>query len=537
MVDAEKVRNYISKNFSQEFRDSDRFVQESSNSFFGESFEIRDGFTQDKDKIIYSKAFKRLQYKAQVYFSKKANPYQTRLTHTLEVNHIAKAISKNLGLNENLTEAIALGHDIGHTPFGHSGENTLDNIMRGYEDLEGNIPLLLNYGGFKHNFNSLKILDKIEERYDTEGLNLSWQILDGVLKHTSISKKDKKWDFNRFIGSEKYNSFINYDFEIKYGFPFTLEGQVVAIADEIAQREHDLDDSLRDELLLKLTHKGLFESLLAIFSSVEKLSLENDDGYDLFIKLKENIITLCKSSKNYGVKWKKATSMIISYFIRDVTENSMILLKQYDKKDLVRYDFLTDEFEDKEEFSRLLIIKNVISFSKVAALLSNKINLFIKNRTINSFKVSRFDGKAEYIIRQLFKTYYQDPNQMHKNQLRVLENQIYKVVNNYKETINLLDIDFNSIKFDSVDIDYAIDYDNLNKLISLLKLDNNFDQYMKNKFDIGVKDLLEIGFNEKSNKFNCIYELHYCYLSVICDYISQMTDSYAFDEYEELYLV
>lgn len=151
----------------------------------------RNEFSRDRDRILYTNAFRRLQHKAQVYSNKKGDHYRTRLTHTLEVNQIAKSISKNLGLNIDLTESIALGHDIGHTPFGHAGEEVLDNIMKGKDDLGGKLEYTIDYGGFKHNMNSIKILEILEEKNGEKGLNLTWQTLDGILKHTSIKNPIK----------------------------------------------------------------------------------------------------------------------------------------------------------------------------------------------------------------------------------------------------------------------------------------------------------------------------------------------------------
>ena len=180
--DVEDVRTSIKKKFAQKPSPKDRMLDlDSEISIFGDEIEQRNEFARDRDRIIYSTAFRRLEHKAQVYSHEKGDHYRTRLTHTLEVTQIARGISRNLGLNEDLTEAIALGHDIGHTPFGHAGEEVLDKIMRGEDDLGGKFKYNIDYGGFKHNFNSLKILDVIERKYENEkGLNLTWQVLEGI---------------------------------------------------------------------------------------------------------------------------------------------------------------------------------------------------------------------------------------------------------------------------------------------------------------------------------------------------------------------
>lgn len=186
------IRKFIKNNIAQKTSHYDRFIPGENPSHLGEKYVLRDNFSRDADRILYSKAFRRLQHKAQVYSNKEGDHYRTRLTHTLEVTQIAKSISRNLGINIHLTEAIALGHDIGHTPFGHAGEEVLDNIMRGNDDLGGKLNYSIDYGGFKHNFNCLKILEIVEEKHDREGLNLTWQTLDGILKHTSVIKNEKK---------------------------------------------------------------------------------------------------------------------------------------------------------------------------------------------------------------------------------------------------------------------------------------------------------------------------------------------------------
>ncbi|MTI70900.1 MAG: deoxyguanosinetriphosphate triphosphohydrolase [Firmicutes bacterium] len=165
---------------------------------------IRTEFQRDRDRIIHSKAFRRLKHKTQVFIAPESDHYRTRLTHTLEVNQISRTLARALKLNEDLTEAIALGHDLGHTPFGHTGEQILDK---------------LHTGGFKHNEQSLRIVDYLEFRRGKRGLNLTYEVRDGVLKHTGENS------------------------------PSTLEGQIVKIADRIAYINHDIDDSIRAEIL------------------------------------------------------------------------------------------------------------------------------------------------------------------------------------------------------------------------------------------------------------------------------------------------
>lgn len=170
--------------------------------------DIRTCYMRDRDRIVHSKAFRRLKHKTQVYISPGNDHYRTRLTHTLEVNQIAKTIGKALGLNCDLIEAIALAHDVGHTPFAHCGEEVLNDCMP---------------NGFKHNLNSVRVLSKIEKHGLNRGLNLSVEVLDGVMHHSGFS-------------SSKTHA-------------KTLEGQIIRFSDKIAYVQHDIDDSIRAQVL------------------------------------------------------------------------------------------------------------------------------------------------------------------------------------------------------------------------------------------------------------------------------------------------
>jgi len=167
---------------------------------------VRTAFQRDRDRIIHSKSFRRLKHKTQVFIAPLGDHYVTRLTHTLEVAQIARTIARALNLNEDLTEAIALGHDLGHTPFGHVGEEVLNELY---------------HHGFSHNEQSLRVVDLLEN--DGQGLNLTWEVRDGILNHSKTAEG--------IIGGE--------------GQPATLEGEVVKIADAIAYINHDIDDAIR----------------------------------------------------------------------------------------------------------------------------------------------------------------------------------------------------------------------------------------------------------------------------------------------------
>lgn len=165
---------------------------------------IRTDYQRDRDRIIHSKSFRRLMHKTQVFLAPEGDHFRTRLTHTIEVSQIARTIARSLGLNEDLTEAIAMGHDLGHTPFGHNGEKVLDRIHK---------------NGFHHNIQSLRVADVLESSGTRRGMNLTEEVRDGILNHTGR------------------------------GVPFTLEGQIVRISDRVAYINHDIDDALRSGVI------------------------------------------------------------------------------------------------------------------------------------------------------------------------------------------------------------------------------------------------------------------------------------------------
>lgn len=182
----------------------------------------RTQYQRDRDRIIHSAAFRRLEYKTQVFVNHEGDMFRTRLTHSIEVSQIGRTVARALGLNEDLTEAVCLAHDLGHTPFGHAGQEALNQCMR-------------TYGGFEHNLQSLRVVDVLEERYAAfPGLNLTYETREGILKHCSKSKA-------RTLG-ELGKRFLNGQYP-------TLEAQIANVADEIAYNNHDVDDGLRAGLL------------------------------------------------------------------------------------------------------------------------------------------------------------------------------------------------------------------------------------------------------------------------------------------------
>ena len=193
----------------------------------------RTEFQRDRDRIIHSTAFRRLEYKTQVFVNHEGDLFRTRLTHSLEVAQIGRSIARNLSLNEDLVEAISLAHDLGHTPFGHAGQDALNECMK-------------EFGGFEHNLQSLRVVDLLEQRYGAfDGLNLCFETREGILKHCSIENaKNLGAIGERFLKKQQPS----------------LEAQIANLADEIAYNNHDVDDGLRSELisLEQLSTVGIF---------------------------------------------------------------------------------------------------------------------------------------------------------------------------------------------------------------------------------------------------------------------------------------
>jgi dGTPase len=189
---------------------------------------LRNDFQRDRDRIIHSTAFRRLKHKTQVFVNTTGDHFRTRITHSLEVSQIARTLSKYFNLNEDLSETLSLAHDLGHTPFGHAGEEALDKCMK-------------KYGGFDHNIQTLRIITILENRYyNFNGLNLTLETLDGLIKHNGPVKNLNK--FNTILGKNFFKNKINFSLNT------SLEAQIASISDDIAYNSHDLEDGLKSNL-------------------------------------------------------------------------------------------------------------------------------------------------------------------------------------------------------------------------------------------------------------------------------------------------
>ena len=546
-------------NLKQVFDETDRLNQSveqsvSINHKFQKDLK-RNGFARDRDRILFTRSFRRLQHKTQMFPYEKGDHFRTRLTHTMEVSQIARSLARYLSVDEDLTESIALGHDIGHTPFGHQGEEVLDGIMCGNDNLGKDIKIPLNHGGFKHNYNSIKILDVTQSKYeDIDGLNLSWQVLEGILKHTKISRHEKIecnecgkcWDIIRFVNDKKLveRLYLNHHFSV------TFEGQIVAIADEIAQRQHDIDDGLRGLLSIKIddVYETIIEYSLELIHeseiSIDKISDLGKEHLQDCIDLLNELIGRLKKNKESKSRMYKNTSLIrniLEYFILDVfatTKHNYNNISEKNNDEIIPY---------ASQSYKIILDQKIVSLSDIAKKLDDFIESYIKTQIINSYDINKANGRSKYIIRQLFKAYYKNPLQMPHYMLKRLEKKLKQNPESCSININsntssekrLEDISFKS--GDRTEIDYLVSILKLEKLdvnivnheiIVLVDEDKRRSEFNRIN-ELNSKKLTSD--NEKILK--CLIENNYAYISTICDYIAGMSDNYAKKKFKDLYLV
>lgn len=432
-------------------------------------------YQSDYERIISSKAFRRMVDKAQVFSASKGDYYRTRMTHTQLVAQVAGAISEALKLNYYLTQAIAFGHDIGHTPFGHQGERTLNRILTESDSIIMNEGLLAgDLGGFKHNYQSLRIATNLEETYaGIYGMDLSYQTLEGILKHTSI--KNSSYKLEEFCDYIDCVDLLQLDVQ----YPTTLEGQVVAIADEIAQRGHDLDDALEsnsitlDELKSFLSIKKT-QGICSIIDQVENELFEVENNNRRF-------------SDEASVRNNLIVSKIMEYFINDIITTSSQNIDSYINSDL-------SDFESHEH----RVNKRLICLSDEAANICNILEIIVTNKVINSNEIALFDSNADTIITGLFKAYYNNLRLLHSGTLKRITNELKKRTNNV--------IDFQNSNYEVVQQE-----------IDLIVRGDLEDPFV---FTDSIKE-------EYLNKRKVV-------IRAICDYIAGMTDSYAKTEYSKI---
>ena len=330
----------------------------------------RNIFQRDRDRIIHCSAFRRLKHKTQVFVYHEGDYYRTRLTHSLEVSQIARSISRAIGLNEDLSEALALVHDFGHTPFGHAGEDALAEMMK-------------PYGGFDHNDQSLRLVTKLERRYPTfDGLNLSWETLEGMVKHNgplvgplSVSKKPIPLAVSEYINEH------NLDLDT---FP-SAEAQVASFADDIAYNCHDIDDGLR---------AGLFD-------------IDDMQGLPLVWPAFEDI------KRRYGILERSrlihmAISQVIGVMVEDMISETSERLENHNIATV----------EDVRNLNRPIVAftDNLLSADKA-------VKKFLSKNMYRHHRVNRMTSKARRVVREIFLILFDEPELLPAEWRNQAENQ------------------------------------------------------------------------------------------------------------------
>ena len=313
--------------------------------------EYRTAFQRDRDRILHTTAFRRLEYKTQVFIIHEGDYYRTRLTHTLEVAQIGRTIARALGANEDLEEAICLAHDLGHSPFGHSGEVALGRLMR-------------DHGGFDHNRQSLRIVTEIEKRYpDFPGLNLTWEVREGIVKHESEYDISDASDYNPDLRGH-------------------LEAQIANAADELAYTAHDLDDGLRS---------GMINPQMLVGITLWEIMVESV-GW--------------RGGQLDDLARHRLIRRLIGLEVTDLVETTNQCLRE-------------NSVRSVEELQKLPF--NVIGFSEDMYRRNRQMKDFLYANMYRHHRVVRMAVKAERIISDLFKAYQSEPEMLPQHVQAVLE--------------------------------------------------------------------------------------------------------------------
>ncbi|MGH6646718.1 deoxyguanosinetriphosphate triphosphohydrolase [Aquabacterium sp.] len=311
----------------------------------------RNDYQRDRDRIVHSTAFRRLVYKTQVFLNHEGDLFRTRLTHSLEVAQLGRSIARSLDLNEDLVEAIALAHDLGHTPFGHAGQDTLNECMSGH-------------GGFEHNLQSLRVIDELEERYPAfNGLNLSFEAREGVLKHCSrknaelLEAREPKGIGHRFL----------------QGTQPSLEAQLCNLADEIAYNAHDIDDGVRSGLI----------------------TIEQLEDVPLFTRFRDETLSEFPEVKGRRLLFD--------------TIRRMLSQQVYDVIDATR-DAITEHAPTSAGAARLC--PSLVRFSQPMREASTQLKRFLFKELYRHPQVNETTVRAKQVIAELFAAYVEKPSEM-----------------------------------------------------------------------------------------------------------------------------
>ncbi len=338
------MKNYLKPYAIKPINSKGRIYNEKENS-------IRSPYQRDRDRIIHSSSFRRLKHKTQVFVNTEGDHYRTRLTHSMEVSQISRTLARTLGLNEDLCETLSLSHDLGHTPFGHAGEEILDQCMK-------------RYGGFDHNIQTLRIVTLLENKYyNFFGLNLTIETLDGLIKHNGPVKNLNL--YNTILKKDLFKNKI-----VFHEFP-SLEAQIAAMSDDIAYNNHDLEDGLR---------AGLF--------TIEKLNSIS------FVSKFINKHVRNKKSFRREIIINQIVRELINIMVVDVINTTNRNLKKYNPqsiKDIYKQDHLIVDFSDKMKIVHM------------------QIKYFLRHYMYNHKKVIINTNRGKRIIKALFNYLLKNP--------------------------------------------------------------------------------------------------------------------------------
>ena len=359
------------------FKSKGRIFKESLSKY-------RTPFQRDRDRIIHSASFRRLKHKTQVFVNTEGDHYRTRITHSMEVAQIARSIAHYLNLNEDLAETLSLAHDLGHTPFGHAGEDALNECME-------------EHGGFDHNLQTLRVVMFLENKYlKFSGLNLSIETLEGLLKHNG--PVDDLATVEKLIGIKKFKNMINFN-----TYP-SLEAQISSLSDDIAYNNHDIQDGINANL----------------FKLEELVEINFFKG--IYKKYKNKI-----NKQNYKIATYQIIRDSIDLMIKDLISNTIKNIK-YNKvksnRDLNKTNFLIVDFSDN--------IKNS----------ENEIKFFLRTKMYNNKNVLAKNNKGKIIIKKLFKKIKNNPkkfipkDQLAKDKYRAISDFISGMTDRYAINLN-----------------------------------------------------------------------------------------------------
>ena len=359
------------------FKSKGRIFKESLSKY-------RTPFQRDRDRIIHSASFRRLKHKTQVFVNTEGDHYRTRITHSMEVAQIARSIAHYLNLNEDLAETLSLAHDLGHTPFGHAGEDALNECME-------------EHGGFDHNLQTLRVVMFLENKYlKFNGLNLSIETLEGLLKHNG--PVDDLATVEKLIGIKKFKNMINFN-----TYP-SLEAQISSLSDDIAYNNHDIQDGINANL----------------FKLEELVEINFFKG--IYKKYKNKI-----NKQNYKIATYQIIRDSIDLMIKDLISNTIKNLKYNNVKsnrDLNKTNFLIVDFSDN--------IKNS----------ENEIKFFLRTKMYNNKNVLAKNNKGKIIIKKLFKKIKNNPkkfipkDQLAKDKYRAISDFISGMTDRYAINLN-----------------------------------------------------------------------------------------------------